>query len=512
MLLTLLQEAIAMVVDEELDKLLKESSFFSLMVDESTDIATTQTLIIYVRFVSNGEVTTRFLELAKLAGGTADKILDSVLEVMKTRHLPMEKLFGMATDGASVMTGTRSGVTTRMKRRNPFMLSTHCVAHRLALASGQAADNVPYLKKYQQYINTIYKYYHYSPKHSNTLERLQEVLECAEKKFQQVFHTRWLSFDGAVQAVLTNLDPLFSALISDSSSDPTAKGILTFITTFLFLATTHLLADVLPILARLSKTFQRQCIDFTVVSDSVLAAISAIHGFKHSPGPRLVKFMSDVPSNPGECFYFKEQRISDSASQRHQFNVNKEAFIDKLIENLRSRFPDSAQCTEAELATYGDPELETLCEHFGTAKELENSTELQPVINTDEAKDEWVVFKQFMSQNFRSCTIQTLSRRLYQSEMELCQYPNMSKLITLALTMPVSTVDCERGFSKHNLVKTRIRARLQTKTVSTLMKMSIDTPKLSDMDRFNFSRAFELWCSIKDRAISNRQTGRNGTG
>ena len=354
--------------------------------------------------------------------------------------------------------------------------------------------------------------YHYSP---NTLERLQEVLECAEKIFQQVFHTRWLSFDGAVQAVLTNLDPLLSALISDSSSDPTAKGILTFITTFLFLATTHLLADVLLILARLSKTFQRQCIDFTVVSDSVLAAISAIHGFKHSPGPRLVKFMSDVPSNPGECFYFKEQRISDSASQRHQFNANKEAFIDKLIENLRSRFPDSGSLSafaifdpqklppEAELATYGDPELETLCEHFGTAKELENSTELQPVINTDEAKDEWVVFKQFMSQNFRSCTIQTLSRRLYQSEMELCQYLNMSKLITLALTMPVSTVDCERGFSKHNLVKTRIRARLQTKTVSTLMKMSIDTPKVYDMDRFNFSRAFELWCSIKDRAISN---------
>ena len=26
---------------------------------------------------------------------------------------------------------------------------------------------------------------------------------------------------------------------------------------------------------------------------------------------------------------------------------------------------------------------------------------------------------------------------------------------------------------------------------------------LSDMYHFNFSRAFELWCSIKDRAISN---------
>ena len=54
----------------------------------------------------------------------------------------MEKLFGVATDGASVMTGVRSGVTTRMKERNPFIVATHCIAHRLALASGKAADTV----------------------------------------------------------------------------------------------------------------------------------------------------------------------------------------------------------------------------------------------------------------------------------------------------------------------------------------------------------------------------------
>ena len=67
-------------------------------------------------------------------------------------------------------------------------------------------------------------------------------------------------FDGAVQALLTNLDPLMSALISDSDSDPVARGILKFITTFKFLATLHLLADIPPVLARLSKGFQRQCV------------------------------------------------------------------------------------------------------------------------------------------------------------------------------------------------------------------------------------------------------------
>ena len=52
----------------------------------------------------------------------------------------MNKLFGMATDGVSVMVGEHSGVTRRMKNKNPFILSAHCIAHRLSLASGQAAD------------------------------------------------------------------------------------------------------------------------------------------------------------------------------------------------------------------------------------------------------------------------------------------------------------------------------------------------------------------------------------
>ena len=178
-----------MVVDEELATMVDNCCYFSLMIDESTDIETTQTLIIYIRLVNKGEIITRFLELVKLPGGTADHILGTLLDVMSTRNLPMEKLLGMATDGASVMMGVRCGVTTRMKERNPFMLTTHCIAHRLALASGKAADTVKYFKKYQQYVNTIYKYFHYSPKHSNTLKRVQEILECVERKFQQVFHT-----------------------------------------------------------------------------------------------------------------------------------------------------------------------------------------------------------------------------------------------------------------------------------------------------------------------------------
>ena len=69
-------------------------------------------------------------------------------------------------------------------------------------------------------------------------------------------------------------DPLFTVLIENSNSDPVAKGILNFLVTFSFLATTYLLADVFPVLARLSKRFQISQVDFTTVTDGVSVTTS----------------------------------------------------------------------------------------------------------------------------------------------------------------------------------------------------------------------------------------------
>ena len=148
-----------------------------------------------------------------------------------------------------------------------------------------------------------------------------------------------------MEAILANLDPLMAALISDSESDHTAtcKGLLTFISTFQFLATTHFLADVLAVLSRLSKTFQRQCVDFTAVSDGIESSVAALNSFKLAPGPRLQKFISEVPSESelSESFYFKEQKVSDSTAQHQAFSTSKVQFLRKLVDNLHSRFPDS---------------------------------------------------------------------------------------------------------------------------------------------------------------------------
>ena len=49
---------------------------------------------------------------------------------------------GFGSDGASVMTGHDSGVGAVIKCSNPYLISIHCFAHRLALTSSQATEQV----------------------------------------------------------------------------------------------------------------------------------------------------------------------------------------------------------------------------------------------------------------------------------------------------------------------------------------------------------------------------------
>ena len=68
------------------------------------------------------------------------------------------------------------------------------------------------------------------------------------------------------------------------------------------------------------------------------------------------------------------------------------------------------------------------------------------------------------------------------------------------LVAPVSTVDCERGFSKQNVIKTCLRNKMSDVALENLMRISIDGPS---RDSFNFKGAFKKWAGQKTRRILN---------
>ena len=74
------------------------------------------------------------------------------------------------------------------------------------------------------------------------------------------------------------------------------------------------------------------------------------------------------------------------------------------------------------MAVYGTEELQ---ETYGASKTTDSGTELDQVIDPDGALDEWIIFKQLISNNFGSCTLQSIAKELSKSEAMQEQYPNL---------------------------------------------------------------------------------------
>ena len=68
-------------------------------------------------------------------------------------------------------------------------------------------------------------------------------------------------------------------------------------------------------------------------------------------------------------------------------------------------------------------------------------------------------------------------------------FPNLHKLAVIALVIPISSADCERGFSALKRIKTRLRNRLSNRILNNLLKISIEGPEIKD---FDFEKAADV--------------------
>ena len=84
----------------------------------------------------------------------------------------------LASDGASVIVGRKSGVDTHLHSEYaPYHVQIHSVAHRLTLAAANACKEVPYFDEFQLTLKQVDRFYNNSPVRYNSLRELQMVLE-----------------------------------------------------------------------------------------------------------------------------------------------------------------------------------------------------------------------------------------------------------------------------------------------------------------------------------------------
>ena len=148
------------------------------MTDESTDISVLKQLIIVAKYIlPSGKIETSFLHIGDIADGTAETIEGCyIVAFMETNGLDINKLRSFGSDGCAVMVGGVSGVASRLKVPQPRLVSIHCINHRVALAAAHAADNIPYLKRFKETVQSLFLFYRNSAVRMAGLHAIQEIL------------------------------------------------------------------------------------------------------------------------------------------------------------------------------------------------------------------------------------------------------------------------------------------------------------------------------------------------
>ena len=218
-------ECLAEEVDQHAREELSASPFVAVMADETTDITVKKRLGLYVRTISpDMEPKTRFITNLSVPDGSGKTIADAISTVLLEYGVPPEKIIALGSDGASVMTGNKKGVTGLMHRQSPHMVNIHCIAHRLALCTSQAADSVPAMKEYQECLTSLFYYFKASAVRTSALTAIQDLLDEPNLRMKEVYSVRWLSFYQALETIFRSLDTLLT-YFTDDNRQQDAKAI-----------------------------------------------------------------------------------------------------------------------------------------------------------------------------------------------------------------------------------------------------------------------------------------------
>lgn len=169
---------------------IKENFYYSIIIDETTDVSTKKCLAVIIRFFNKDKVRDNFLGLIQVQSATAEALFHAVKELLIENNLSMKNILGFTADNAAVIMGQKSSVLTRFKALNKHIFAIGCVCHSLYLCSLKATTKLP--KSVEEFVRNLYNYFANSPKKIDNLEEYQKFCDLKPYKMLRPSQTRWL--------------------------------------------------------------------------------------------------------------------------------------------------------------------------------------------------------------------------------------------------------------------------------------------------------------------------------
>ncbi|XP_073041708.1 uncharacterized protein [Primulina eburnea] len=423
-------------------------------------------------------------------------------------NLDVQNIRGQDYDGASNMRGEFNGLQALILKDCKSAYYVHCFAHRLQLALVGAAKNVTPIHQFFDKLTFIVNIVGASCKrndelkeaHTDDIAHLISINELETGRglnqlctLQRAADTRWSSHFRSVSSLIKMFSASCTILLKVMedglpSQRADATSVYDEMTSFDFVFILHLMREIMEITDVLCQTLQRKSQDILNAMELVSSTKKLLQELRDDKWDDLLEKLKsfcvarniDVPD-------FSDQYVDRRGrARRHQGNFTIEhhyrvdlfyATIDSQMQEINVRFNEDA----VEL--------------------LMLSSALNPQNACDSLRylDICKLVENFYPQDFTSDEKERLEMQLKHYEhnvvigpyykslstlSELCQWLVKTKkadiydlgfrVIVLVLTLPVSTATTERSFSAMNIVKTRLRSKMEDAFLSDALMIFIE--------------------------------------
>ena len=489
----ILLNIMANLVKDQICNAVKQAGVYSILADESKDCSKTEQLAIVLKYVNINTATQHehFLTYIKAASQTAESLSAYILAELKQHGLNPADIVSQGYDGASVMSGRCSGVQTRIKEVASMAVYVHCYAHCLNLVLVDSTKSVPQASEFFALLELLYVFMSTSKAHAVYIEQ-QSVHYPNDpvRKLQRLSDTRWACRFNAVDAVCSTFGAILSTLQcimdwDDKSKAIEASGIYMQVHSFKFLTTLILFWRVLMCTRSLSEQLQSVKVNLAKAAELVSSTLEVLQSFRSAEEwSKLYEYVCNVAS----LFDIVElqsrpqrqrrppQKLIDGVTLettgvRDTFNTSQDLkvnlfypILDAIINELQHRFDNknlglmkAFQCCMPD------------SEHFLDTDRMASAIELYK-LNKPLLSMECKIFKHTLEDKELSSINDVLLDIAPMKEA----FPELVKLLQIALTVVVSTAECERSFSCLRRTKTFLRSSMSEQRLDNLAILSIE--------------------------------------
>ena len=498
-----MMQKMALMILRKVGHKIRSSVWYTILADECTDVANREQFTICLRWVGEDlHDHEDFLGLYQMATIDANSLLRVIKDTLLCMSIPLSHCRGQCYDGASSMSGSKSGVATQIAKEEPRTLYLHCFGHALNLA---VADPVKKSKECCDALETaleVTKLVKFSPKRNALFDKIKSEDEHSFGSGVRSFcPTQWTVCGDSITSILDNHSALMQLWDEclETRMEPDIKGRIVGIQAqmvqFHRLFGLKLCERVLKVTDNLSRTLQLQSLSAAEVHQLAQMTCTTLRSMRTEEAFGLFFSEDGALSTRGWC---TETSLPRKRKTPRRFEVgNAEAYRSSSIEQHYRRIyyevlnsavsSITAHFNQPGYATYSNLEgLLLKAAHKGDfSHEIKEVTSVyKDDLNASELATQLEVFEaSYFESNDSPSMIHDVIKHLKSlSTSQSLLLEQVCRGCQLLLVLPATNAASEHSFSVMRRLKSYLRSTMSQPRLNHAMVLNIYKELVDELD------------------------------